>query len=126
MIKEAGSPVSVSPGTELRIGYGLAQTSEMLAKGIPVGISVDTSALTGSSNLFGATYKVFADIVVAQYPTLVPNYPPAKDILDTSYLEAVARKLTPKVEAEKPKYAAASQKPLSSGSSFALRTGPVA
>src|SRR6516165_2297322 len=52
MIKEAGSAVSVSPGSELRIGYGYPQTSEMLAKGIPLGISVDTSALVGSSNLF--------------------------------------------------------------------------
>jgi 5-methylthioadenosine/S-adenosylhomocysteine deaminase len=53
MIKESGSAVSVSPGSELRIGYGYPQISEMLAKGIPLGISVDTSALTGSSNLFG-------------------------------------------------------------------------
>jgi 5-methylthioadenosine/S-adenosylhomocysteine deaminase len=53
MIKESGSPVSVSPGSELRIGYGYPQISEMLAKGIAVGISVDTSALTGSSSLFG-------------------------------------------------------------------------
>jgi 5-methylthioadenosine/S-adenosylhomocysteine deaminase len=53
MIKETGSPVSVSPGSELRIGYGYPQISEMQAKGIPLGISVDTSALTGSSNLFG-------------------------------------------------------------------------
>ena len=52
MMKEAGCPVSVSPGTELRIGYGYPQISEMFAKGIPLGISVDTSALTGSSNLF--------------------------------------------------------------------------
>jgi 5-methylthioadenosine/S-adenosylhomocysteine deaminase len=52
MIKESGSPVSVSPGSELRIGYGYPQISEMLAKGIPLGISVDTSALVGSSNLF--------------------------------------------------------------------------
>jgi 5-methylthioadenosine/S-adenosylhomocysteine deaminase len=53
MIKEAGSPVSCSPGSELRIGYGYPQLSEMLARGIPLGISVDTSALTGSSSLFG-------------------------------------------------------------------------
>jgi len=53
MIKESGSSVSVSPGSELRIGYGYPQISEMLAKGIPLGISIDTSALTGSSNLFG-------------------------------------------------------------------------
>jgi cytosine/adenosine deaminase-related metal-dependent hydrolase len=53
MIKDSGSPVSVSPGSELRIGYGYPQISEMLARGIPLGISLDTSALTGSSNLFG-------------------------------------------------------------------------
>src|SRR5580704_1661763 len=53
MIKESGAAVSVSPGSELRIGYGYPQISEMLAKGIPLGISVDTSALTGSSNMFG-------------------------------------------------------------------------
>jgi len=53
MIKESGSAVSVSPGSELRIGYGYPQISEMLAKGSPLGISVDTSALIGSSNLFG-------------------------------------------------------------------------
>jgi 5-methylthioadenosine/S-adenosylhomocysteine deaminase len=53
MIKESGASVSSSPGSELRIGYGYPLISEMLAKGIPFGISVDTSALTGNSNLFG-------------------------------------------------------------------------
>jgi cytosine/adenosine deaminase-related metal-dependent hydrolase len=60
MIKETGSSVSVSPGSELRIGYGYPQISEMLAKGIPLGISIDTSALTGSSNLF-AVLKLARD-----------------------------------------------------------------
>jgi 5-methylthioadenosine/S-adenosylhomocysteine deaminase len=53
MIKESGASVSVSPGSELRIGYGYPQISEMTARGIPLGISVDTSTLTGNSNLFG-------------------------------------------------------------------------
>ena len=53
MIKESGAAVSVSPGSELRVGYGYPQISELLAKGIPLGISIDTSALTGSSNMFG-------------------------------------------------------------------------
>jgi 5-methylthioadenosine/S-adenosylhomocysteine deaminase len=53
MIKETGASVSTSPGSELRIGYGYPPISEWLAKGIPVGISIDTSALTGSSNMFG-------------------------------------------------------------------------
>src|SRR5215475_7609517 len=52
MMKESGCAVSVSPGSELRIGFGYPQTSEMLARGIPLGISVDTEALVGSSNLF--------------------------------------------------------------------------
>jgi outer membrane protein OmpA-like peptidoglycan-associated protein len=44
----------------------------------------------GSSNLFGATYRVFGDIVKQQYPDLVPAYPPVEEILDTSYVEAIA------------------------------------
>ena len=60
MIKQSGSAVSVSPGSELRIGYGYPQISEMLAKGIPLGISVDTSALVGASNLF-AVLKLARD-----------------------------------------------------------------
>jgi cytosine/adenosine deaminase-related metal-dependent hydrolase len=52
MMKESGCAVSISPGSELRIGYGFPQTSEMLARGLPLGISLDTDALVGSSNLF--------------------------------------------------------------------------
>src|SRR6201996_8830747 len=53
MIDETGASISTSPGSELRIGYGFPLISEILAKRIPVGISIDTSALTGSSNMFG-------------------------------------------------------------------------
>jgi 5-methylthioadenosine/S-adenosylhomocysteine deaminase len=60
MIRESGASVSVSPGSELRIGYGYPQITEMLERGIPLGISVDTSALTGSSNLF-AVLKLARD-----------------------------------------------------------------
>jgi outer membrane protein OmpA-like peptidoglycan-associated protein len=49
----------------------------------------------GSSNLFGATYKVFGDIVVKQYPDLVPSYDPVNRVLDTSYVEAIAKRSAP-------------------------------
>jgi 5-methylthioadenosine/S-adenosylhomocysteine deaminase len=52
-MKAAGCSVSVSPFSELRIGFGLPQTSEFLAAGIPVGLSVDTVELTGNADMFG-------------------------------------------------------------------------
>jgi OmpA-OmpF porin, OOP family len=49
----------------------------------------------GSQNLFAATYTLFGDIVKQQYPELVPTYPPVSEILDTSYIEAVAKRAAP-------------------------------
>jgi len=53
MVAKAGSPVSVSPGTELRIGYGFTKISEFLDAGVPVGVSVDSTVLSGDANLLG-------------------------------------------------------------------------
>ena len=48
----AGCAVSLSPFSELLIGYGLPQTARLLAAGIRVGLSVDTTALTGNADMF--------------------------------------------------------------------------
>jgi cytosine/adenosine deaminase-related metal-dependent hydrolase len=50
---QAGTPVSVSPWTELQIGYGQPVTGELLAAGLPVGLSVDTTMLSGNADMFG-------------------------------------------------------------------------
>jgi cytosine/adenosine deaminase-related metal-dependent hydrolase len=52
-MKTAGCSVSLSPFTELRIGFGLPQTAEFIAAGIPVGLSVDTVELSGNADMFG-------------------------------------------------------------------------
>jgi len=51
-MKASGASVSLSPFTELRIGFGLPQTSAMLDAGIPVGLSVDTVELSGNADMF--------------------------------------------------------------------------
>lgn len=55
-------------------------------------------------SIFGATYKVFGDIVVHYYPDLVPSYPPVAAVVDTSYIEEVHAKTPTLAEAELPSY----------------------
>ncbi len=49
----------------------------------------------GSQNLFAATYTVFGNIVKDQYPDLVPSIDPVGQILDTSYVQALAKRSAP-------------------------------
>jgi 5-methylthioadenosine/S-adenosylhomocysteine deaminase len=44
--------VSLSPYTELRIGFGMPRAADLLAAGVPVGLSVDTVALSGDADMF--------------------------------------------------------------------------
>lgn len=47
----------------------------------------------GTANSFAAVYTAFGDVVKSQYPDLVPNYPPVSEILDTSYIQAIAKRM---------------------------------
>jgi 5-methylthioadenosine/S-adenosylhomocysteine deaminase len=51
-LASSGGSVSLSPFTELRIGFGFPITGEFLAAGIPVGLSVDTPTLSGNADMF--------------------------------------------------------------------------
>ena len=53
LVAAAGTSISVSPGSELRIGYGLTKACDFDEAGINVCVSVDTTPLTGSAHLFG-------------------------------------------------------------------------
>lgn len=53
MLAAADCSVSLSPGTETRMGYGLTKISEFLDAGIRVGFSIDNTVLAGDANLFG-------------------------------------------------------------------------
>ncbi len=51
-LASSGASISLSPYTEMRIGYGLPPTGAFLAAGIPVGLSVDTTELSGNADMF--------------------------------------------------------------------------
>ena len=50
---KTGTSVSLSPYTELRIGFGFPQTGAFVAAGVLVTLSVDTVALSGNADMFG-------------------------------------------------------------------------
>ena len=52
ILAKSGSTVSVSPVTELRMGYGITNVSRFLDAGILVGVSVDNTVLAGDANVF--------------------------------------------------------------------------
>lgn len=53
ILADTGTHVSVAPGSELRIGYGLTKATAFMDAGVNVAVSVDTAPLTGSCHMFG-------------------------------------------------------------------------
>jgi len=51
-VAASGASLSLSPFTEMRIGFGLPRTREFLEAGVPVGLSVDTTTLSGNADMF--------------------------------------------------------------------------
>jgi OmpA-OmpF porin, OOP family len=92
-------------------------TTEIDKQGLPVelgGSAVSNLAdniqwfglAPGTSNLYGATYKIFGDIVIQQYPNDVPEYPPLEKVLDASYVKSIMAKTSIMVKADIPTYSA--------------------
>jgi cytosine/adenosine deaminase-related metal-dependent hydrolase len=52
LLAEWGIPVSVSPLSELRLAMGFPQISEMLSAGVPVALSLDTTAISANADMF--------------------------------------------------------------------------
>ena len=52
LLAQTKTPVSMSPFTELRTGFGITPVGDFLKAGVPVSLSVDTTILSGSSDMF--------------------------------------------------------------------------
>jgi cytosine/adenosine deaminase-related metal-dependent hydrolase len=48
-----GASVSISPASEMRIGFGLPKVAEFLERRVNLALSVDTTPLTGNADMFG-------------------------------------------------------------------------
>jgi 5-methylthioadenosine/S-adenosylhomocysteine deaminase len=57
----AGSPLFISPWTELEVGYGLPDVAEMATSGVRMGLSVDNMVLAGHADMFGVM-RIAADL----------------------------------------------------------------
>jgi 5-methylthioadenosine/S-adenosylhomocysteine deaminase len=64
-VAASGASLTISPFTEMRIGFGFPMTGEYLAAGVPVGLSVDTPALCGNADMF-AIMKVVQNVANAR------------------------------------------------------------
>jgi cytosine/adenosine deaminase-related metal-dependent hydrolase len=53
LLAECGSSVSLSPVSEMRIGFGFPLTAELIAAGVLVSLSIDTTMLAGNADMFG-------------------------------------------------------------------------
>jgi 5-methylthioadenosine/S-adenosylhomocysteine deaminase len=83
-VAESGAALSLSPYTELRIGFGFPMTGEYLAAGVPIGLSVDTPALSGNADMF-AIMKVIQNVENAR--TLDEFKLPARRVLELATIE---------------------------------------
>ena len=52
LLAETKTPVSLSPYTELRTGFGITPVGSFLRTGVPVSLSVDTTILCGNADMF--------------------------------------------------------------------------
>lgn len=63
------------------------------------------SCAPGSTSIYRATYETFGDIVVQQYPDLVPRYQPYEHVVDPSFIERIATRRKPTAKPDLPQFA---------------------
>ncbi len=61
MVKETGASITMTPFSEMRIGFGLPKVNELMQGGVNLGIGVDTTSLSGNADLF-STMKVLLNL----------------------------------------------------------------
>ena len=66
-LADAGAAVAHNPGSNLRLGCGIAPVREMLDRGVPVGLGTDGSVCADNQNLFEAL-RIASVISTVRFP----------------------------------------------------------
>lgn len=61
LLAETKTPLTISPWTELEVGYGLPPIARMMEASVPMSLSVDNMVLAGQADMFGVM-RVTADL----------------------------------------------------------------
>lgn len=61
MVKDSGASITMTPFSEMRIGYGLPKLNELMLGGVNLAVGVDTTSLSGNIDHF-ATMKVLLNL----------------------------------------------------------------
>ncbi|GGZ46796.1 amidohydrolase family protein [Mesonia mobilis] len=64
-VKNSGASITMTPYSEMRIGFGFPQVNRLVNQDIRLGVGVDSTALSGSSNLLN-TLKLLENVANAQ------------------------------------------------------------
>jgi 5-methylthioadenosine/S-adenosylhomocysteine deaminase len=83
-VAAADAAVSVSPYTELHIGFGFPKTGEFLAANVPFGLSIDTTGLSGNADMF-AVMKLIQNVENARAESEFKL--PARRVLELATIE---------------------------------------
>lgn len=83
-VAQSGASLSLSPWTELRIGFGFPMTLEYLEAGVPIGLSIDTPTLSGNADMF-AIMKAIQNVANAR--ELDEFALPARRVLELATIE---------------------------------------
>jgi 5-methylthioadenosine/S-adenosylhomocysteine deaminase len=67
MLADAGAAVAHNPGSNLRLGVGIAPVREMLERGVAVGLGTDGSTCSDNQNLFEAL-RIAASLSTLRFP----------------------------------------------------------
>jgi cytosine/adenosine deaminase-related metal-dependent hydrolase len=67
ILADAGAAVAHNPGSNLRLGVGIAPVREMLDRGLPVGLGTDGSTCADNQNLFEAL-RIASIISTVRFP----------------------------------------------------------